>query len=416
MKIFIYFLLLNLFSADWLVHKLNVLPSEVAWFPELASLCTVIYICFQAARKKVFYIKFKYLICIGLFLLSMLCGFILNNVGSGVMFAGMRTYLRYIPFFLLPAVWKISDQQFRGLLKFIFFLASLQLPVVIYQRFVKYSTSLSGDPMGGTLGASTSGVLSVFLLLCLALYIAFYLKDQIPFFKFIIGFSILLLPTTMNETKITFFLLPVCFILPLIFGKVNKKKIKKIMALFGVMVLALFSLKTIYDFFVVKRWGHGFVGFIQEEGRLQSYADMRLIPLVETLKRALSDPVFFFFGVGAGNASTSFSAQMTGAYANTLVSLGIVLLGTIILLWEIGFAGIFILLICLFMVFRDAIKLSRKENMYGALGLAMVCMIPIYCVVAFYNNLVDAQVINIPFWLLAGFVAQQSSMISEKNE
>ena len=414
MKNLIYLVFLNLFAADWLIFKLNILPREVAWFPEIASFSVFVYILSEAARKKVFYIKFKYLLCIGFFLITMLCGFILNNVGAGVMLSGMRIYLRYIPFFLLPAVWKISDKEFFRLLKFFLLLAFLQLPVVLYQRFILYSTSISGDPMGGTLGANTSGVLSALLLLAIACYIAFYLKDQISFPKFIIGFLILLLPTTMNETKITFFLLPVCFIFPLIFGKVNKDRIHKTIILFSVMAIALIGLKTIYDYFVVKRWGYGFAEFVQQKGRLQGYADMRLVPFLKTLKYALSDPVFFFFGVGAGNASSSFAASMTGAYVGRLSQLGLVILGAIILLWELGFAGIMILLTCLLLVFLDAVKLSRKNHLYGALGLAIVNMIPLYCVLTFYNNLINAQVINIPFWLLAGFIAQQAGL--ETNE
>jgi uncharacterized membrane protein (Fun14 family) len=200
------------------------------------------------------------------------------------MFAGMRVYLRYIPFFLLPAVWNISDVQLCRLLKFVLLLAFTQLPVVIYQRFVKYSTSISGDPMGGTLGASTSGVLSVFLLLCIACYISFYLKNEIKFKTFIVGFFILFLPTTMNETKITFILLPLCFILPLIFGSANKKNLKKVIVLFGIMVISTIVLKSIYDYFIVKRWGYGIINFASTEGRLKSYADMRLIPLLKNDK------------------------------------------------------------------------------------------------------------------------------------
>lgn len=407
MKLLIYLVIINIFFADWLAFKLNVIPRWVTWFPEVASLFVLIYVFIVASKKRRLGISLKYPICLVTFVILMVMGFLLNGVSAGVMFSGMRIYLRYIPFFLLPAVWDISDKELFNLLKFILFLSALQLPVVLYQRFIQYSTSLSGDPMGGTLGANTSGVLSVFLLLVLAFYIACYLRERVSFFQFSLGAIVLILPTAMNETKITFALLPVCFILPLLFGGVEKGKIWKILLLFCFAGIAFISLKTIYDFFAVKRWGYGIGEFVQMKGRVEGYADMRLVPIIKTLKMAFDDPVFFFFGIGAGNASGSFTAEMTGAYVKTFNTLGLVPLGVVVLLWEIGFAGIIAITVCLAMVFIDALRLSKSsERAERVIGLAMVSIIPIYCATSAYFNITQVLVINIPFWLLCGFVVK----------
>jgi hypothetical protein len=263
--------------------------------------------------------------------------------------------------------------------------------------------------MGGTLGANTSGTLSVFLLLVLAFYIASYLRGQINLLQFSLGAIVLLLPTSMNETKITFALLPVCFILPLLFGVVEKKKIGRMLWLICFAGLAIISLKTIYDFFVVKRWGYGIGEFVQMQGRLEGYADYRLVPIIKTLERALNDPVAFFFGVGAGNASPSFTPQMAGEYSTVLSSLNLAHLGVVDLLWEVGFAGISVIVLCLAMVFLDALKISKSgEGLPRVIGLAMVSIIPIYCATSAYFNITQVIIVNIPFWLLCGFVAKHS--------
>lgn len=54
-----------------------------------------------------------------------------NRVQSGAVFAGLRTYYRYVPAFLLPIVYRSSDQQIRGQLTFIPSLTLLQLPMAL---------------------------------------------------------------------------------------------------------------------------------------------------------------------------------------------------------------------------------------------------------------------------------------------
>jgi CRISPR/Cas system-associated protein endoribonuclease Cas2 len=332
------------------------------------------------------------------------------------MFSGMRIYLRYIPFFLLPTVWTIDEKELKRFLKFILVLAFLQFPVVVYQRFFKYSSSLSGDPMGGTLGENTSGVLSVLLLLVLSFYIILYLKEHINFIQFIIGASILIMPTTMNETKITFVLLPVAFILPLFFGGVDKKKLGKVITIFIYASLAFIILRVIYDHFIIKRWGYGITDFLIDQKRLKAYIDFRLEPILKTIKIAVEDSFFFIFGVGAGNASTSFTTMMSGAYVDEFARIGKIPLGITVLIWELGFFGVMTLSLFLFFLFIDAFRLSKLgRNFTQTLGLSMTIIIPIYSVTVLYFDLVQVLVLNCLFWLLCGFIAKEANSLYYKR-
>jgi hypothetical protein len=100
---------------------------------------------------------------------------------------------------------------------------------------------------------------------------------------------------------------------------------------------------------------------------------------------------------------------MTGAYVKTFSSLGLVSLGVVLLLWEIGFAGISVITVCLAMMFFDALNLSKfGEGAERVIGLAMVSIIPIYCATSVYFNITQVLVINIPFWMLCGFVVKHA--------
>lgn len=411
MKLIIYAVILSLFSLNWLCFKWQLIPRYVTWFPELVSLLILPYIIFTAVRKKSFNFSFKYIVCILVFILVMILSFILNSVSPGVMFSGMRIYLRYIPFFLLPAVWDISEKEFKRLLIFIFVLMCAQLPVVLYQRFIKYNTALSGDPMGGTLGANTSGVLSVLILLVLCVYVALYLKNRISFLPFIVGFFVVFLPTTMNETKITFALLPFCFLISSVIGKTDLRKMARILMLFLVMAVSLVVLKNIYDHFQMKRWEYGITTFMEQKGRLKHYADARLNPIYKTLDKISSDPVFFLFGVGAGNASSSFSGEaMSGKYLLEMSQGGRVVAGIVVLAWEIGFVGLFTGFVLFSFLIWDSLKLSQEDSLYGAVALGMVSVVLMFGVTSLYFNLVQVKVINILFWLFAGFVVRQAAI------
>lgn len=72
--------------------------------------------------------------------------------------------------------------------------------------------------IGGTLGAHTSGVLSVYLCCAIALTVAFYVKGRIRLRLLLPMLAILATPTMLNETKVTLLLLPAALLGPVILG------------------------------------------------------------------------------------------------------------------------------------------------------------------------------------------------------
>lgn len=410
----LYVVIFSLFSVDWLSFKLGLLPRSFTWIPEFTAILLCFYIMYKSIKNRI-YINVKYFIILFFFVFSVLLGFVLNYVESGVIISGLRIYLRYIPFFLLLAVFKMSEEKFLRLLKFIFLLACIQFPVVLYQRLIKYSDSASGDPMGGTLGANTSGTLSLLLLFVLSIYIAFYIKNKINIWQFTLGLFVLLLPTTLNETKITFVLLPFCFLIPMIVVKKESKQLQKVVFLILICVFSFSFLKLVYDIYAEKRWGYGISEFIHMEGRVDQYASHRLDPVFRTIDKMKEEPYKFIFGVGAGNASASvFGDSMSGKYALEMSGGEKVAAGAVVLFWEIGFVGVFFLAILYLLIILDAIKLSKKNNVYGTFALGMVTVSVILPSTMFYANILMVKIISTLFWLFAGVVVQQSLVYEEK--
>ncbi len=413
MRFLLYFTFLNVFFADWLAFKIKVIPRIFTWVPEFASIIITLYILFKWSTEKRFDCSIKYVFLVVFLFITILCGFLLNGVSSGVMISGMRIYLRYFPFFFLPAVWDIDSKQLLGLSKFILFLALLQLPIVIYQRFFKYKYFLSGDMMGGSLGANTSGVLSILLLLIVAACISFYVKEHIEGLKFAACLFALFIPTTMNETKVVLFLLPVPFLAPILFSKILFDKTGKVLALLLLLVTSVMVFRFVYDYFILDRWGYGILTFMTKEGRFEGYMNMRLVPIIKTFDTAFNDVLFFIFGAGAGNASFTFSPMFTGEAASKIRAAGFIDLGIITLIWELGFLGTTILLLILALLFLDAIKLASRKDVYGAIGLSMLAIIPIYTISLSYFNNFGIVIISMLFWLMSGVVASSRSRLWE---
>ena len=145
MNILLYVLFLSIFSLDWISFKLGGLPRIATWLPEILSLMAAVLVVMLFAMRKHFALKRKYLIFFSLFFMFILGGIIVNKVPSGVVLAGLRSNLKYLPFFFLPIVYVFSDEQISRQLKFLLVLSLIQCPVTIYQRFIKYAGVGDGD-------------------------------------------------------------------------------------------------------------------------------------------------------------------------------------------------------------------------------------------------------------------------------
>ena len=139
-------------------------------------------------------------------------------------------------------------------------------------------------------------------------------------------------------------------------------------------------------------------------GRLDSV----LIPL----RDLASDPAKLAFGYGVGNASNSslgtqfvgeqypkFSIFMIHAFARITLELGIV--------------GLALVLILMWLVFVDALKVARRDDgIFGVVAAGMVGAVVIVAVSIVYKDLIGQLSMSFLFWYLAGLVAAQRMRIA----
>ena len=312
MKIIIYLLFLIVFSFDILLRE-GVISRSIAMVPEVLSLTTCVMILVRVSRTKQLLIHPKYVIIFGLFATIAILGIILNHVPAGAIFAGIREYFKYFPFFLVPAAFEFSEQEINRQLKIVLGLALLQLPVVVYQRFVEFAGDLSGDNMRGTL--NDSGTLSIVLLSVMAVVISFYLRKHLNRSVVLGILLILFLPTTLNETKVTLFLLPLVLIMPAYMTAKGFGRVKKVLPMIGMGMILMIGFVGIYNQyyrtsgetigkFVENRGVESYLFRGAKRGKIQNGALReigRFDAIVLGFEHISSDIIKLIFGVGIGN-------------------------------------------------------------------------------------------------------------------
>lgn len=409
-KPLIYITMIAILFFDWLVFNLNIGSRIITWVPEICSSILFVYIGFTAAINKKFHMDRKYIIVIIIYLLHIVIGWIVNQVSPGVVFSGLRTYFKFLPFFFLPAVYDFRERELKSYLIFMLIFSFIQCPVALYQRFVSYAGFLSGDVIGGTLGDSgdMSSRLTLYLIFVAAFWVAHYLRGKIRFNWFVIGLTILLIPIGLNETKISFVLIPSIFIIPFIFSSTDRFRFKKMLPLLVLITIAFFGWIASYDSLAKKS---GITNFITTPGGVKRYSTGRTELMISAYRFVSKDIMNFVFGVGSGNASDSFSKSMRGKYfkeydkPHTTQYLGTTKTTIAAFTWEIGVGGIFIICILLGMLFYDAIKYSVSSNYHGIISLSMISVIAIFGVSFFYKQILETNIMVFPFFFLSGFIA-----------
>lgn len=414
MKNIIYLLFAAIFTVDYLFTKVGVVGRYVTWLPELLSILAVVLIAVQVAARKPFFLPGKYLVILAFLVFHVLAGVILNSVQPGAVFTGLRTYFKYLPFFLVPAVFLVSDEDMMAQLKFLLVVGLLQLPLVIYQRFFQYAGVNSGDPVSGTM--LISSILSIFLISAIAILVAFYVKKKISLVPFCVMVGILFIPTTLNETKGSVVLLPLAVMVPILLmpGKHKAKSMALPAAVLGVL---LASFVVVYNMqpgrtdsgvdltsFLSEERAKAYL-FKDSEGERAGEAVGKVDSYVLAFKTLSKDVFQQMFGLGIGNVTGGFSKKLSGAYAEKYEYMepGKTALSKIV--WEMGVFGAVIIFVLCYMLFRDSVYLSRRDDLSGTLALGWAAVMVIYMIGLGYKNVLIHNVIGYPFWYLSGYIA-----------
>ena len=414
----IYLLFLSIFFLGYLSgssDQLHILPRSVSWLPELLSILIILII---SIRITLGYGKDIPPICIFfliLFFLNITIGAIINQVPAGPLIAGSRSYLKLIPFFILPFVYRFSSQQITGQLKLLLFLCLIQVPVTLYQRLVLSRGIASGDAVSGTL--TGSGLLTILLTCAIAILMAFYLAKRIEFRSFIFIFFLLFLPMAMNETKVSVILLPLAIVLPILLSS-HGINLKQLIPLIFLGSVAGIGFIFIYDHFQASSRS-GILDFVMEgEGQGYEFSGAeigthhgnvgRADALVLAFKILSKNILNLLFGLGIGNVKDSFLPSLSGVYAEKFSSFNVSKSSLSLILWELGILGALLHYALFFMVFIISRRLSKHDSLVGALSHGWSVVAIIIMIATPYASIFNENVTGYLFWYFSGYIISEN--------
>jgi hypothetical protein len=384
--------------SDFLVKTLS-LPSALHFLPEAMSAVVTVYVLFAGMRDRFRLVAPKYWIAFGCMAVVVICGIINNDTAVGPLLSGMRFHLRAVPMFFLPAVLTLTTGELRRQLHWLLGLALLQVPVSLYQRWVIESEGrFSGDDVRGTL--MDSGILSLLLICTVLVLTGMLLRGRISRLRYWILFFALLIPTTINETKVTVIFLPLGLFATLLMAAERGKKLKYIGAATAALIVAGALFVPIYNFTQQHnpyKNERDITAFFSSEKKLTKYltSDVGGVGTQKDVRRGdaivvpfqylAQDPVRLAFGLGIGAVSPSnFGKNFEGPYYQLFQKFLIISFTTFLL--EFGVFGIIIIGVLFWMVFRDTLTVIRGDTgLVGALAAGWSGVVVIYVIDVVYT-------------------------------
>lgn len=406
----VYLLFLGILFLDWLSDKWFLIPRQITWLPEVLSIIVLLYILLSSAISKKIPFKIPYIL-VYIFAGLTFLGIILNKVDTPVAIAGIRNHLKFLPFFLLPFYYEFSDDFMEKFVKFLLFFSFLQCPITILQRLL-YETG-SGDPVGGTLGAYTSGILSLFCSIMIIFWTAYFFKCGVKLKHYLLGLIILFLPMAINETKISLFLIPVIFFFIIFFIPEAGSKTIRLMFLLAFIIILFVTYGVVYNCFYATTTERRIETYVTNPEKIFDYnlrnyntsGKLNRIPqVIFAYKQINRDVQSLIFGVGAGNASHSFFQSAIGKHYAMFEPLGIDNLFIGNMLWECGIIGTFLYFYICIVVFFKSYSLRQMDRMRGTIAIGFLGISVVLLMSTVYLNTLRVNIFLYLYWFLAGYL------------
>lgn len=414
MNYLLYLLFFSIFFLDYFHSGIGIVPRAVTWIPELLSIITYVIVFMRLSFIKSIKLHRKYAFLIFIQLFIVLIGYLLNDISPKELVIGLRFYFKTLPFFLLPAVYDFSDHQLKKQLLILLPFLMIQFPIVVYQRFVQFKGIPSGDPITGTL--EISSILSITLICSMAVVIGFFLKKQIHSKWFFLAIVFFFFPTTLNETKGTYILLPFAFFIPyFLLEKSNRPKIKIFVFLSLVCILFFTAFLSVYDRLADTEKKFTLLEFFSDKEKMISYfyrdtSESKKIrrgdSIIIAFENISKSPLQFVFGYGVGSVQSSF-IKSDGSNQPQDDKFKAQMLSITNLLWEMGFSGTIVYTLFLYLLFRDVIDLREQNNITGYFSIGWSAVIVIIFFSLVYKNMLLFNVLNYLFWYFSGFLVSR---------
>ena len=429
MNKFIYLLFGSVFFLDYLAIKLDVIDRSIALLPDILSMIAVLIVLVLAGSRDSA-IPQKYVVLFLCLIAVMVVGVAINSTTAGSLIVGIRNYLKFLPFFFLPAVFTFTEKQLDSQLKLLLAFVLLQGPLALYQKFIQFGVRSSGDYISGTL--TSGGQIPILLAGAIAILTAFYLRQRMTTARYATFLGLMAVPVMLSESKASIGYIPLAFIVPIFTNyrsASNRKNGKQTLGVLILLAVVGVAFVSTYDYFA--QFGResrrdGLVAFFTSgdaagylnRGAVDArrinktgYVDLIILPLVE-----LSDEPFkLFFGLGIGSVSSSALESLaadkpdTGDYSARVGS------SVSQFLWEVGVLGLLIYLIFFYMIYSDAKRLSRGDGGFNRLALGWSGVIAVATLALFFRDMFRDGALAYTFWFYSGMVAA-AALRMEKSE
>lgn len=426
-----------MFFLSLAVKEIAGLPSSFGYVGDLyIGLIAVVVIARGIATNAISRIPLKYILVMCGFFYVTITGIVLNVIGLDTVIAGVRVFLKYIPVFLIPFVYRYTDSDIRILLLFFIALLVIQSPIAIYQRFFQFADIFTGDYVTGTL--PTNAALTIFGCFCAVFALVAYLDKRITLQQTGVMCLLAIFPTSLAETKVTpFFLLTGMFAILLV--RASRVSFKQLTALAGIGVLVLTMFVLLYNTLYPREEGIGFVGLITDKERMMdnyqmtgitakpfelnkeykhvvgtSAKDYRSEPVevgrFDSLRLPIesllpNEPLRFLFGLGIGNTDSNFGQGAEYLYVK--MELGGSMTGLSLLMWETGLLGTIFFLTFICFVLRDAGELAKDKGSIGTISAGIFGCSSIILLNMIYANMFHQSILFILFSFFGGLVVSR---------
>jgi hypothetical protein len=405
------------FTAEFALRE-QLASSYFTLIPDALSGIALLVAAGRYLATRTLYLDARHLALLGALLLCMSVALVWQAPESGAIVSGLRHYFKFVPLFLLAAVYEFSARQIKIQLVVLATLLAIQPPLAVYQRFVQFAGDMhSGDLIMGSV--SSSGSLSLVLICAIGFIMCAYLRGHIGFVRMIAATVFLSIPTMINETKIAIVLIPLAVATPFLCLPNGSQAWKKLAPLALAGTITVVSFVVVFNFLAqYNRYATPMADFLTERsltsylytGRSSTIEEGyigRADSLILAVERLSRDPMALTFGLGIGNVSSSPLKGFSGEYARYETLFGASMTQVSQLLWEVGLAGTLIYLLLFWVFLRDALWLSKQEGLLALFGHSWVTTMVLLIPGLFYVSWFSLDEISAPMWFFSGVVAAE---------
>lgn len=282
-----------------------------------------------------------------------------------------------------------TDQAFVR--KVIFYILTISVPMAVFQFLITNDF----DKITGVFGFGGSGILSLMIVFYLSTEIAFRLRDNQP----IVGYYLLLfLPCLLNETKITFLILPVVLFCCLL--KIGKINLMSTVVVSGALIILIplvdYMYSSMYGYKYTDMLNYNFFeSYLLTEDEFDIGRFERVIVAYEYV--CSQDLSVMLFGEGLGSTFVGLASGIYGNVAEKFMNTGLnegSRIQLFHLIIEFGIVGTLVFYILVFYLLVKSIFSSDKTDVVISSVAAMVIVL----VGTLYQNILISREFSFLFF------------------